>query len=107
MIDLIINNKVDIMGQKLSPTDNELYKRIDEVLHYIWDPIGVSGVAEARDEYQTYIPQIFQLTKMEHPEEKIAAHLNMIQTEQMGLSPNQGHCKEVAEVIMNWKEVLN
>jgi hypothetical protein len=25
----------------------ELYQRLDEIIHYLWDPIGVSGVPEA------------------------------------------------------------
>ena len=34
---------------KLSRKKNELLKRIDEIMHYIWDPIGVFGVPSARD----------------------------------------------------------
>jgi len=45
------------MGQKLPPKQLELYKRIDEILFYRWDPIGVSDGAWARDEYQSYLPQ--------------------------------------------------
>jgi hypothetical protein len=39
------------------PKDKELYRRIDEVVHYLWDPIGVSDVPEARDEYHSYLPE--------------------------------------------------
>ena len=48
------------MGTKLEPHDEELYRRVDEVLHYIWDPIGVAGAPMARDEYYAYLPQIFR-----------------------------------------------
>jgi hypothetical protein len=44
---------------KLLPHQDELYRRTDEVLHYIWDPIGVAGVPEARDEYDSYLPHAF------------------------------------------------
>ena len=37
---------------------DELHRRTDEVLHYIWDPIGVSGVPTARDEYSGYVPRL-------------------------------------------------
>ncbi len=47
------------MGQELSPKENELYRRTHEVLHYIWDPVGVSDEPRARDEYQGYLPQFF------------------------------------------------
>jgi|GEM_PF-7106682 len=29
--------------------DAELHQRIDEILHYLWDPIGVAHVPDARD----------------------------------------------------------
>ena len=42
------------MGRGISSLDEELYRRVDEVLHYLWDPIGVAGIPEARDEYYGY-----------------------------------------------------
>ena len=27
---------------KMMPADSELYRRIDEVVHYLWGPIGIS-----------------------------------------------------------------
>lgn len=47
------------MGKQLSPFERELYQRVDEVLHYVWDPIGVSDAPEARDEYFSYLPIVF------------------------------------------------
>ena len=46
------------MNKQLSPEHQELYGRVGEVLHYLWDPIGVSGVPQARDEYDSYVPQV-------------------------------------------------
>ena len=60
------------MGKKLEPKDEELYRRVDEVLHYILDPIGVSGIPQARDEYYSYLPGVFQLVK--HNAEKTSSH---------------------------------
>ena len=48
-------------GHKLPPNEAALYKRCDEVLHYVLDPIGVSGSVETRDEYDAYVPPIFAL----------------------------------------------
>ena len=49
------------MGQKLVPNDLALYRGTDEVLHYIWDPIGVAGCPYARDEYHGYLPRVYSL----------------------------------------------
>ncbi|HTL98865.1 MAG TPA: hypothetical protein VL181_08675, partial [Holophagaceae bacterium] len=71
------------MGSRLSPKDNALYKAVDEVLHYIWDPIGVSGTPEARDEYHGYLPEAFGLLKRSASSETIAGHLLEITTDRM------------------------
>jgi hypothetical protein len=49
------------MGSRMSPKDDALYQAVGEVMHYIWDPIGVAGVPQARDEYYSYVPQVFGL----------------------------------------------
>ena len=49
------------MGYKLKKEHQELFKAVDEVLFYIWDPIGVSDQPYARDEYSSYVSNIFSL----------------------------------------------
>lgn len=39
--------------------DKILFQRCDEILHYIWDPIGCKDVPMAREEYYGYVPQVF------------------------------------------------
>lgn len=94
------------MGQKLSKYDRELYQRIDEVLHYVWDPIGVAEVPEARDEYDSYLWQVFGLLKANASAEQIAEYLYQVSTERMGLMGNKLHDLKVAELLLEWKEVI-
>jgi hypothetical protein len=49
------------MGWKLVDTELELYRRVDEVLYYRWDPIGVAPSLVTRDEYQGYLPKVFTM----------------------------------------------
>jgi hypothetical protein len=95
------------MGSKLQPLDEELYRRTDEVLHYIWDPIGVSRAPEARDEYYSYLPQIFGLLKTNANADRIAMHLTEIATTSMDLTQNRKHDLEVAELLLHWQRVIN
>jgi len=95
------------MGQKLSPPDLALYRAVDEVLHYVWDPIGVSGIPEARDEYQSYLPQVFKLVRERQSEDAIASYLSTIATERMGLSERKEHDLEVAQLLLNWQSVIH
>jgi len=54
------------MSNKLQPKDAELFRRIDEVVHYLWDPIGISEHPEARDEYHSYLTAIYGNVKAEN-----------------------------------------
>ena len=92
------------MGQKLSPQQMELYKRIDEVLFYKWDPIGISDSDWARDEYQSYLPQVFKLALENNNPEPIANYLSVISTENMGLSEEKQHDIKIAKLILEIKE---
>lgn len=94
------------MGKKLSPPDQELYHRVDEVLHYIWDPIGVSSAPTARDEYYSYLPRVFGLLKVNADVGQIADYLFEISTKQMGLAGRHAHDLQVAEVLLDWKATI-
>ncbi len=92
------------MGMKLSPKDNALYKSTDEVLHYLWDPIGVSGSPYARDEYYGYLPQVFNMIKNNEKPEAIVEYLVSMEEQRMGLSPNKKGAIEVVEILNEYRD---
>jgi hypothetical protein len=94
------------MGHKLTPHDVELYQRIDEVLHFIWDPIRVAGMPAARDEYRGYSPVVFTMVKEGADETDIGAYLSNVATEKMGLKPIPGKSAEVAAILVDWRDSL-
>jgi hypothetical protein len=97
------------MGERLPPEQAQLYRRVDEVLHYLWDPIGVSRVPHARDEYQSYLPHVFALLIHHAPEAEIIAFLVKTETETMGLSTSrraQKHAAEIVSVLTDYRDVL-
>jgi hypothetical protein len=52
-----------------------------------WDPIGVAGIPEAADEYDTYVGKIYVMLMDERASsEAIAAYLSDIAINHMGLS---------------------
>jgi hypothetical protein len=95
------------MGTKLSPADEMLYRAVDEVLHYIWDPIGVSAVPQARDEYHGYLPHVFSLLRHGADEGAIAKYLGEVIANSMELSANGQHDAEVARILIDWKEAVD
>jgi len=94
------------MSRKLTPHEKELYQRIDEVMHYVWDPIAVSGVPQARDEYVAYLPQVFAMLLGSKDRGTISTHLTKVEEEQMGIMPNKQKAEEVADVLLDWSAVL-
>ena len=95
------------MRTKLSPADQMLYRAVDEVLHYIWDPIGVSAVPQARDEYHSYLPLVFSRLRQGADEKAIAKYLGEVIVGSMGLSSNTSHDLEIARILIDWKEVVD
>lgn len=94
------------MGNKLSPRNQALYNAVDEVLHYVWDPIGVSAAPQARDEYHCYLPKVFGMLHSGATEESIATYLGEVATDRMGLSANPQHDREVASILIDWKDTI-
>ncbi len=94
------------MGQKLSHQDAELYRRVDEVLHYIWDPIGICDEPHARDEYRTYLPRVFSMLKSSKDSKAISDYLVEIAHEEMGLTPTHKKAERVAEILLKYKHKI-
>lgn len=88
---------------KLSPPDLALYRATDEVLHYLWDPIGIATVPQARDEYHGYLPRVFGMIKNGSNEEEIADFLGSIVVERMGLAARPDHDRSIARHLLDWR----
>ena len=94
------------MGQVLGAGELALYRAVDEVLHYVWDPIGVAQAPYARDEYLSYLPQVFSLVRAAAEDGQVANYLSQIAEEHMGLTGNRGHDLRVAQVLSAWRGKL-
>lgn len=80
----------------------ELERRIDEVLFYVWDPIGVSDTPAARGEYSPYTITILKCV-LDEDIKKIAAQLGEIESSSMGLTTNETKNSEIAELLIDFK----
>ena len=61
-------------------------KAIREALLHEWDPIGVSDIPEAQDEYDSYVGAVYKLLITKRPQSEIFDYLWWLETEHMGLS---------------------
>ena len=76
-----------------------LYKKIDDILWFDWAPIGINDMAP-RDEYQSYVPEIFALVKSKANRNEIANRLFKLETENMGMSGTLENCLTIADKIL-------
>lgn len=77
-----------------------IFKKIDDILWFDWDPIGVNDIEGARNEYQSYTPEIFGLKIKGADRDSIANRLNEIAVDRMGLLGNIEHCNRIADKIL-------
>ena len=61
-------------------------QEISRILWEVWDPIGVNTYPQARDEYDSYVNEIFILLVDGASDEAISKRLLHIASETMGLS---------------------
>ncbi|HEX8455221.1 MAG TPA: hypothetical protein VF647_24285 [Longimicrobium sp.] len=60
------------MGKEQS---RALIAGVDSVLREVWDPIGINGAPETRDEYTSYAPHIARLLRSGASDAEIERHL--------------------------------
>lgn len=88
------------MGSKLGPEELALYRLVDETLRSRWDPIGVGGMAAARDEYRGYIQPVFALLKAGAGREELAALLSEFEAKNMGLVADRQRALSTADDLL-------
>lgn len=93
------------MTQRM-PADDHLYMRLDEVTHYLWDPIGISEYPEGRDEYHSYLPEIYARVKA-GDRDKIIEYLRWVECERMGMSFNEERAEFACDVMLRWKDIID
>jgi hypothetical protein len=92
------------MGLELPPNQLQLHKKIDEILWKDWDPLGVSGDASAREEYNGYLFQVFKMLMENSGHDQIAAYLCRVEVADMCLPGDKDKCLKVAEKVVAAKK---
>jgi hypothetical protein len=79
---------------------------VRETLKREWDTIGVAEWPEAADEYDMYIPGVVALLQRDADDREIAAHLDRIAGERMGLAPNRARTSAAAAALRaRWQKI--
>lgn len=72
------------------------------VLMERWDPIGVDGIPQAGDEYDTYLVPLAEALRDGADARAVAEHLAEVQTERMGLPKSAEELLPVGESVIAW-----
>lgn len=62
-----------------------------------WDPIGVAGIPQAVDEYDTYALHLHGMLTAGTTSKAVAEYLYWVVTAQMGMTGNLAYDREIAE----------
>lgn len=62
---------------------------IKQALLKEWDPIGVGAIPEAKEEYDSYVPKIYEMLIQRKTKQEMFDYLWWVETEQMGLTGNR------------------
>lgn len=89
----------------LAPQDKELYRRIDEVAFYIWDPIGVSDLPGVRDEYESYVWGLFAQVRSNELN-NVVKYMESAVTESMGMIFDRPTAIRAAQIMLEWNQIL-
>ena len=71
-----------------------------------WDPIGVSHIPEAQDEYDSYVAGVYKLLITHVDRHSLFFHLWQIETHYMGLSGNRQHTGGVVDRLLQLREEM-
>jgi hypothetical protein len=76
--------------------------QLREILLADWDPIGVNGIPEARDEYDGYLGAVANRLRDGANAREVAEYLADVQSDRMGLPATPEQLDRVAERIVRW-----
>ena len=80
------------------------HESIRAILLKDWDPIGVADIPEARDEYDSYVGQLYLMLIRHEPRHTLVDHLWRVETEHMGLAGNRRHTEAIADSLLRLRD---
>lgn len=81
----------------------ERQRVIGDVLRNEWDPIGVGHVPEAHDEYDAYVPAIYNLVVGDKSRDEIVDYLWWLETEQIGMPGDRKGVERFADLLLGFR----
>lgn len=87
------------MGMRPNEKDLAIYKQLDHILRFDWNPIGLNE-DDPLDEYRPYLPKIYYLKTSGAGFEEIVSMLYFFETGHIGLEGDLENCRKAAQKII-------
>ncbi len=87
--------------------ENELERRVDEVLFYLWDPFGFKGEPFARTEYRNYVEEVFNCLQNANSSDELSTLLIDIVENRMGLEFSSEISQTVGKLLFRHKKTID
>lgn len=86
---------------------SELEKRVDEVLFYMWDPLGFKAEPYARTEYRSYVKEVLNYLEDGKSSEEISNLLIDIVENRMGLTFSREITQIAGKLLHRHKKAID
>jgi len=82
--------------------DRRLFEDVSQVLHKVWDPIGVKGIPGVEnDEYQSYVAGVIARMNAGCSRDQPASYLVSIEIGAMGLQGDRANAVLTAKALLD------
>ena len=68
----------------------------------VWDPLAVTDVPEAQDEYDTYLGHVGRMLREGATEADVRRYLSRVRTQSIGLPPHPLRDRRASKAILAW-----
>jgi hypothetical protein len=87
------------MTQEMTQKQKDAYTRMDEILFYLWDPIGMGRTNWARNEYESYVSKLYEIAMAADDPKPIQEYLEWITREMLDMFNGFEKNVETGELI--------
>jgi len=97
----LTNETMDLCLHEAKDLINSLRIRIDDILFYKWDPIGISNANWPRDEYASYVTDVLHFAVNGTSHQPLAEYLIQLSKEIIERADSKERAQNVAELIFS------
>lgn len=93
------------MSETMTGGDAELYRRVEQVIYCLWDPLSIFDDARSHRAYHAYLPDIFAWV-LTGDWERVANYLEWAEEDRTDATPSRARAERCARTLLHWKHFI-